>query len=751
MGHESRILSTLGQFERAPPASRDMRGHTTSVVLLALVIASQSFIAIGQSELEEVSERRETDYEGPITYTDEHTYATLGPEERSTTLVMPGGHDYTRPLPLVVSLHGYSGWGSQNSVYMGLYDSVHENEHLLLSPDGTVNWFLQRWWNATDACCNNFNSDVDDVGYLDDLIEEAVQSYGADPEGVVVMGLSNGGFMSHRMACDSGDSIRSIVSLNGATWNNFESECPDIGRPDILHVHSTADVVIQYEGGSLGSEYPSAIESVGHWANRSGCDLSMTLLGNIDLINSDGVNETDSYENLNCADGNRVAHWKINNGSHVPSLNDPDWADLTLSWALSGFVRDSDGDGYRDDVDAFVYDSEEWSDNDGDGIGDNADTDDDNDGLTDSEEEIIGTDPLSRDTDSDGISDMDDCNPLNGAMYTDTDSDGLCDESDPDADDDGWVNEDEFDCNTDWLDAFSVPSDLEGDGICDLIDTDDDDDGYDDYQDVFPEDSSEWSDNDGDGIGDNADTDDDTDGWSDADEQSCGTDQWSPESLPDDLDGDGICDLVDEDDDEDGYPDESDHYPLDSSEWNDTDGDGVGDNSDTFPEDSNEWNDMDGDGAGDNSDTFPEDSNEWNDTDGDGIGDNLDAFPMDVEEWLDTDDDGVGDNADVFSENPDEWSDLDGDGVGDNADLFPVNPSEWIDTDGDGIGDNLDAFPMDVEEWLDTDNDGVGDNADSYPFNPSRWEEEPEYLMFGLAGVLMAITILLVYTKRRHV
>ena len=150
---------------------------------------------------------------------------------------MPGGHDYDRPLPLVVSLHGYSGWGTQNSAYMGLYDSVHENEHLLLSPDGTINWFVQRWWNATDACCNNFNDEVDDVGYLDSLIEEAVQSYGADPDGVVVMGLSNGGFMSHRMACDSGDTIRSIVSLNGATWDDFSSDCLDTGRPDILHVH----------------------------------------------------------------------------------------------------------------------------------------------------------------------------------------------------------------------------------------------------------------------------------------------------------------------------------------------------------------------------------------------------------------------------------------------------------------------------------------------------------------------------------
>ena len=724
------------------------RGATA--VLVVLIVVGQSFPVMENGDLEDRSDRRETDYGGPITYTDEHTYATLGNSDRSTTLVMPGGHDYDRPLPLVVSLHGYSGWGTQNSAYMGLYDSVHQNEHLLLSPDGTMNWFFQRWWNATDACCNNFDADVDDVGYIEGLIEEAIQNYGADPEGVVVMGLSNGGFMSHRMACDSGGTVRSIVSLNGATWDDFGSACLDTGRPNILHVHSTADGVIQYDGGSiLGDEYPSAMESVGHWASRSGCDASMTLLGSIDLIDSDGISETDSYENLNCADGNRVAHWKINNGSHVPSLNDPEWADLTLSWALSGFVRDSDGDGFRDDNDAFPYDSEEWSDNDEDGIGDNADPDDDNDGLTDTEESGLGTDPLNWDTDSDGVSDMADCDPLDGDMYNDTDSDGLCDEADPDADDDGWANDDEFDCMTDWLDALSVPPDLEGDGICDLVDPDDDNDGYFDHQDLFPEDPSEWADNDEDGIGDNADPDDDNDGWLDADEQSCGTDQWSSESIPDDLDGDGICDPLDEDVDGDGYPDDSDHYPLDPSEWADTDGDWVGDNADAFPENPHEWLDTDGDGIGDRGDAFPEDETEWLDTDGDEIGDNTDAFPTDRQEWVDTDGDGVGDNSDAFPEDPNEWSDLDGDGVGDNTDVFPADPYEWIDTDGDGVGDNSDAFPLDVDEWLDTDGDGVGNNADAYPLDSSRWEEEPEYLLIGLGGGLVAIAIL-AYTGRRH-
>jgi len=57
--------------------------------------------------------------------------------------------------------------------------------------------------------------------------------------------------------------------------------------------------------------------------------------------------------------------------------------------------------------------------------------------------------------------------------------------------------------------------------------------------------------------------------------------------------------------------------------------DGVGDNSDAFPTDPSEWDDSDGDGVGDNSDAFPTDPSEWTDTDGDGVGDVSDSFPED--------------------------------------------------------------------------------------------------------------------------
>ena len=684
--------------------------EAVSAVAISLLLAMSALSTTANYNLSEhqraQSSSSSNDGYGPTSYTDEHTYVTVGEEGRYTLLRMPGGHDYSKPLPLVVALHGFGGSGQGNAHYMHLFDSIHENEHLLLYPDGTQNWLGQKRWNATNACCL-FSGEVDDVGYLLGMIGEAVDSYGADPDGIVITGLSNGGFMSHRMACEAGSSIRSIIALNGVTWDDF-SMCPDTGRPDILHVHSTADTVIWYEGGSIrGEPYPSSNETVQNWATRSGCDESWTFLGTRDVSLDDGIDETDEFEFLNCEYGNRVSHWRINEGRHVPPLNDLGWATQTLEWALSGFVRDSDGDGHRDDSDVFVYNPNEWEDSDLDGIGDNSDA--------------FVDDPSEwEDTDWDGIGDNSDMFPYDSSEWLDFDGDGVGDNSDPDDDNDGWSDsEDAFPFDAlEWLDS-------DGNGVGDNEDPDDDGDGWNDSEDAYPLDPSEnrdnaleWLDSDGNGVGDNEDQDDDNDGWSDEDELSC--DQSSPldgEQIPTDFDADGICDPVDEDDDSDGVEDGEDDFPMDPEEWVDSDEDGVGNNADAFPEDGSEWNDSEADGVGDNSDVFPEDGSEWSDSDGD----------------------GVGDNSDVFIENPWEWSDSDGDGVGDNSDVFPERADEWQDTDGDGFGENEDAFPLDVGEWNDTDGDGVGDNSDYYPLDESRSEREYPVDLLLLVSVVFGL------------
>ena len=653
-----------------------------------------------------------------IQYTDNHTILEIGPSSRKAILELPGGHNVSHKLPLVVALHGYTSSGLGVSGFFDLIDSVHENGHLLLRPDGTISATGQRFWNATDACCNIWGQEVDDVSWLTSLINEAITYHGADPEGIIIVGYSNGGFMAHRMACERGDMLRSIISLAGATHYDF-NDCPNTGYPNVLQIHGTSDSVIFYDGGAiLGDNYPAASQTVFSWANRSGCDLTYTEINQLDLISPRGVNDTNEYEHLNCSSGNRVSLWEIPNGSHYPQLSsssDDDFPSTILDWGLTGYFPDSDADGVRDNLDAFPNNPLETSDSDGDGVGDNADQfplnpneiiDSDGDGVGDNSD-IFPENPHEQiDSDGDGVGDNSDIFPNDSTEWQDTDSDGIGDNSDVFPND-----------STEWLDT-------DRDGVGDNADQfplnpneiiDSDGDGVGDNSDIFPENPHEQIDSDGDGVGDNSDV----------------FPHDSNETLDSDADGSG---------------DNSDIFPYNPYEQIDSDGDGVGDNSDVFPYNSNETLDSDGDGVGDNSDIFPYNSNETLDSDGDGIGDNSDIFPNDSTEWLDTDADGIGDNSDVFPFDSSEYLDFDNDGIGDNSDIFPDDPNEYVDSDGDGVGDNSDAFPNDSSEDSDTDGDGVGDNSDFYPGDSTRSIEEKSnplniiFIMLFLSLILYITT-----------
>jgi len=91
---------------------------------------------------------------------------------------------------------------------------------------------------------------------------------------------------------------------------------------------------------------------------------------------------------------------------------------------------DTDNDGVNDTNDVFPLDFNEWSNNDGDNLGDNADSDDDNDGLTDEKEHLLGTDQFNHDTDRDGVEDGLDIFPLDSQEWADSDEDGLGDNFD---------------------------------------------------------------------------------------------------------------------------------------------------------------------------------------------------------------------------------------------------------------------------------------------------------------------------------
>ena len=259
--------------------------------------------------------------------------------ERRAEVQFPGNYDPTVEHPLLVVLHGFGPFdGVIQAAFLGLDKMVDAKDLVMLLPKGTENEDGNRFWNGTSFCCDPDNA-IDDVGYLSGLIEEAKQTYNIDEKRVYLLGHSNGGFMSFRMACEASEIITAIVSLAGSTFADADDCQPATQPVSVLAVHGTADTTILYDGVPDG--YPSAVDTVESFASAAGCDTgASTSLGNINLVGAVEGDETEQVAYTSgCQGGVDAALWTIQDGVHIPGFyppgsDEPAFADLTTDWLL---------------------------------------------------------------------------------------------------------------------------------------------------------------------------------------------------------------------------------------------------------------------------------------------------------------------------------------------------------------------------------------------------------------------------------
>jgi polyhydroxybutyrate depolymerase len=242
--------------------------------------------------------------------------------DRPVDVHVPPGYTKGVPAPLVILLHGYSAAGGIEEGYLNLTELSDARGFLYAYPDGTVDALGYRFWNATDACCGAGARNVDDSSYLSHLIVEIEARYTIDPKKVFLVGHSNGGFMSYRMACDHSDQIAAIASLAGAMWADV-TQCHAPAPVSVLEIHGTSDAVINYMGGDIaGNAYPSAAISVLDWATLDGCGATPdTSAPPLDLEGAlPGDETTVTTYGSGCRPGGHAELWSIQGGSHVPTL-----------------------------------------------------------------------------------------------------------------------------------------------------------------------------------------------------------------------------------------------------------------------------------------------------------------------------------------------------------------------------------------------------------------------------------------------
>lgn len=223
--------------------------------------------------------------------------ALPGWEDRAYDIVLPLDYDGEHPVPLLLALHG-GGGNKEGAARVTcpdgdpddpacLHRHAQDNGYALVLPNGTGFGLRPelRTWNAGGGqggwrCVSGkaCQRDIDDVAFFQDLLDDVQGRAAIDPSRVYATGLSNGGAMSHRLACELSDRVAAIAAVGGANQLGAAQGCAPEHPVAVLQIHGTNDPCWQYEGGPPdcpvggGDDPHIGVEaSNAQWAARLGC------------------------------------------------------------------------------------------------------------------------------------------------------------------------------------------------------------------------------------------------------------------------------------------------------------------------------------------------------------------------------------------------------------------------------------------------------------------------------------------------
>src|SRR5258706_3847373 len=127
--------------------------------------------------------------------------------QRDYILYVPASYVPGTPAPLVLNFHGYTSNAFEQMFYGDFRPIADTAGFLIVHPNGTVDQLGNQHWNVGWG-----TSTVDDVGFTNALIDSLSAQYDINQDRVYSTGMSNGGFMSYKLACDLSNRIAAIAS-----------------------------------------------------------------------------------------------------------------------------------------------------------------------------------------------------------------------------------------------------------------------------------------------------------------------------------------------------------------------------------------------------------------------------------------------------------------------------------------------------------------------------------------------------------
>lgn len=199
--------------------------------------------------------------------------------KRTYRLHIPSSSNKTKAVPLLFVFHGGEGSGQQmEHLTLGGFNTLSDKEgFMVVYPDG-----VGKHWNDGRGIkmYRSHKENIDDVGFIDALIEEIAKTFNIDRGRIYATGISNGGFFSQRLACELSEKIAAIAPVAASMTEKISEMSPPERPVSVLIIAGTKDPLVPWEGGEVGigplklGKVLSITETVKKWASYNNCSLS---------------------------------------------------------------------------------------------------------------------------------------------------------------------------------------------------------------------------------------------------------------------------------------------------------------------------------------------------------------------------------------------------------------------------------------------------------------------------------------------
>jgi len=253
--------------------------------------------------------------------------------ERSYIIHAPPQTAFGKPLSLIINFHGGGGNAKGYMQYTKMNELADQEGFIVVYPNGTgerAEKFLS--WNAGNCCGYAYENNIDDVGFVNALLEDLPSKISIITNSIYATGISNGAMMVYRLASELSDKIAAFAAVAGGILIDPIRS----GRAvPIMHIHSVDDPRALFQGG-LGPRFPMSNRRVNHpnietmlkkWIKHNDCCeqpvIEATIVSDTfdDRLSNKGPRSTGQHTatkfTFKQSLGINVVLWKLTGAGHV--------------------------------------------------------------------------------------------------------------------------------------------------------------------------------------------------------------------------------------------------------------------------------------------------------------------------------------------------------------------------------------------------------------------------------------------------